>query len=227
MQIVLPQMMSYFTILSTKTRYFERRIRIQFFPGRGLTQSQTPTSVGGVFPLPTSNSLPTSLLNSPLLPHYSSKACGPRTPSSKIHVVLHSFFPLYVISEHKFIKVSVNNLSESFKLGSTGTRPPAYAFGVWLEVCTTIGVTSYGHWDTCPLDFQQFNFFSSLQSCLKSDSDLVRLLFFPNICSLYYFVPILYSTNDFHVVLCPPPSHRILAMLLRTILSNSVLSKRT
>jgi len=72
---------------------------------------------------------------------------------------------------------------------------------------STIRAASDGALETCrPLDIQQFNFFSSLQSCNKSDVDFVRFPFQTYLCYVVSF-----SRNNFRVALCPPhttPWHR-------------------
>jgi len=74
-------------------------------------------------------------------------------------------------------------------------------------MCTaTIGALAspaLGHWGTCPpLSLQQFIFFSSLQSCAKSDGDLVRLPLRTCLFTVLFRV-ILYAKNNFHAFLCP------------------------
>ena len=68
---------------------------------------------------------------------------------------------------------------------------------------STIRVARDGALETCrPLDIQQFNFFSSLQSCNKSDVDFVRFPFQTYLCYVVSF-----SRNNFRVALCPLTPH--------------------
>jgi len=81
------------------------------------------------------------------------------------------------------------------QLSAIITSPP----GWWA-----LASPAMGPWDTCPLDFQQFKFSSSLYSCTESDSDFVQLPVQTHLLTLLFRV-ILCATYNFRVVLCPRP----------------------